>query len=162
MRPAHYYARLRSIGGENAVVFGKEVKAAIETVKAKIDISATLKNAIERCKILYCHAAKVPKKINIKGFPSDAELVTMTLGSTALIDYCRLAGMPNELLDYKQKIKPKYQILFRFKQELDKDKSKIVTETHWNKSARDRQQLTMVSPTANVPVTDIFVDVKAC
>ena len=82
-----------------------EVQTKIKGVQSSIEVSESMHNIIERCKILYCFALRVPKKIHINGLPNVDELTKSEQGSKTLMDYCRLAGMPQECLDTKSKCK---------------------------------------------------------
>ena len=105
-----------------------EVRTKIKGVQTSIEVSESMHNIIERCKILYCFALRVPKKIHINSLPNVDKLTKSEQGSKSLMDYCRLAGMPQECLDTKSKSKADYVKVFRFKKEFDNDPSKIMSE----------------------------------
>ena len=134
-----------------------DTKAAIESVKRKIDCSGSINNVIERCKIVYCHAMRVPKKLVKNGFPDDADLVNMELGSIAIVDYCRLAGMPEALLVGKNTAKPEYKMVTRFVKEFQEDPTKIITETSENETRRQKL-FTITAPKVQAPMTTIEIN----
>ena len=92
-----------------------EVRKQVKGLESSIEVSGTMINIVERCKILYCFAVRVPKKIHTKGLPNVDELVKTEIGSNSLMDYCCLAGMPQHCLDTKEKSKPDYVKVCRFK-----------------------------------------------
>ena len=135
-----------------------EVQTKINGVRSSIEVSESMHNIIERCKILYCFALRVPKKIHTNGLPNVDELTKSEHGSNSLMDYCRLAGMPQECLDTKAKCKADYVKVFRFKREFDKDPSKIISETSYQHRARN--PVTILAPGANAmnKPTQIVID----
>ena len=120
-----------------------EVRTRVKGLQSSIEVSGCMINIIERCKIIYCFAARVPKKIHTKGLPAADVLAKTEIGSKSLMDYCRLAGMPQHCLD-TGKTKPDYVKVYRFKQEFDKDPSKIVTATSYQHSIKN--PVTMLAP----------------
>ena len=105
----------------------EEVSHLANSLKCDIDIIGTEKNLIERAKILFCHAKRVPNKIHKNGLPNDGNLSEI-LASTRLMDYCRLVGFGEDLLTQK-KSRPQYQQVYAWKEKFSKGTIEKLTRT---------------------------------
>ena len=72
-----------------------EVQTKIKGVQSSIEVSESMHNIIERCKILYCFALRVPKKIHTNGLPNGDELTKSEHGSNSLMDYSLQVQLPS-------------------------------------------------------------------
>ena len=110
--------------------FQTDIASRLEPMRKNLPISInndSIPNLIERAKIITAHARRVPKKIHSNGIPSIDDVLEIERGSTAIADYCSLAGFPREML--QGKTKPEYQQVYVYKTKLLSKKVPPLTST---------------------------------
>ena len=125
------------LGSEQAcdISMQERTRTIVTSIENKIVCNSSIENLIERAKILYYFATRVPSKIHKKPLiSSTTELLQKgpqapheMRPSTTIADFCRLVGFGERLLTGSSR--PAYMAIFNFTKALDKGHTDPITCT---------------------------------